>query len=152
MSNTFNFNATNQQNQIGDNNSAEMNVGDQPSVDKVFEPAIKHVEQNDLTWDQVIDEPDEVSTEMVNHFPTPIAFLTAARDQADIEIASEVTMEPEQFEEQKTVWFERIKKIAPTLLKGGCVIGSAVASTYVQKSPIVAGLIAGFEFAQGALE
>lgn len=125
-----------------------MHVGSVKPADEVFKPIIEHVEQNGLSWEDVDESPER--DELAKEYATPQAFLSFAREEAntEIETSTEHPVVPSDFAERKNKWLSRFKAIAPMLLRGGLTVGSAVVSSYVSKSPIVAGLEAGFAFAQ----
>ena len=163
----LNFNAKNQQVQVGDNNTQTQNIHEngQPSLGdllKALEEAKQVAVDEGATWPA--DTPQAVQDE----FPTVGAMFDKATAKVEADISSEAyTIEPDvatsyaspsdegapalgtpegNFLAEKEAWYEKFNVLPPKVIQGGLVVGEAVLSCYVSKSPVVAGALAAIEF------
>lgn len=138
--NNFNFNADNQQNQIGDNNTQNMHISKETTVtvEELLSRLQNEVTTKELSWED-LGNPEGISCE----YSTPEQFLQDAQQH----IEAEPVFGSENFEEQETSeWFEKFKRFLPFFIKGTAEVGLAIAKTYTENSPVVAGLVAAFDY------
>lgn len=104
-----------------------------PTIKEVFETLQAEVEGK--PWSQ--DTPESI----VDEFESPTEMLSVAYSTAEEEITSDVeTKTTDQIAEESATWTDRFKAIVPLGIKLGTSVGKAVLNSYVQKSPVVAGL------------
>jgi len=151
----LNFNAKNQQVQVGNNNTQTQNIHEsgQPSLDDLL-TALKEAKQvaidEDAKW--LPDTPQAVQDE----FPTVGAMFDAATTKVEDvatgyagpgDTGAPALGTPESdFLAEKESWFNKFNVLPPKVIQGGLVVGEAVLSCYVSKSPVVAGALAAIEF------
>lgn len=73
----------------------------------------------------------------------------AAQEPA-MAIADQSSEECVAFEEQKKSALDRLKEFLPMIAKGGLAFGSGYMRSYVQTSPLAAGIVAAFDAIQSA--
>lgn len=116
------------------------NGGDSAKLKPIFDEAQRIVENEMPAF-------SSDSQELMEMYGSPASMVGSMYESAADEIENE-TLPAGEFDAQKKTWFERAKTVAPALVKGGLIVGEAVVSTYVSKSPVVAGLLAAIEFAK----
>lgn len=126
--NQFNFNATNQQNQIGDNNTQTQNNATEEvvTIEQMFDDFKQQV--------QDVPFPDDTPEEIKGDYETPEIMLGAAYDQAVAEVdASAASTQDETAKiNEKQLWTKRFKWLG-TL---GVKIGTAFAKELIKQSPL----------------
>lgn len=143
---------------IGDNSGATFNQVNHGSasqeLDQLFTKAKEIVEEESFVDDSGVapDVPDDDLVEMYQTYGNPTGMVSAMQTAAAADMQRTEPIPTAQFESEKETWFQRAKRIAPILAKGGLAVGQAVVTTFVSKSPVVAGLLAAIEFAQQQLK
>lgn len=115
--NTFNFHATNQQNQIGDNNEATMNVGDQ------------------------LPTPEQIIEKVAEVLPEEEASVWAPQIQQFAAMPKEEQEQPETLA-KITALCDKLKPYAGPIGKSLAVFGATALETLATRSAVVAGIVA----------
>ena len=137
MSNTFNFNATNQQNQIGDNNTQNMTVEGGLSL----EGFLKGLE-NIMTEEPAESMPETVACD----FNQPMSVLGDIRTVAYE--AEEKEIEPEQAKTVLERFTQMVATSGPKIRKALLAFATTTASAYLGENPIVQGVLAAINAVQ----
>lgn len=137
MSNTFNFNATNQQNQIGDNNTQNMTVEGGLSL----EGFLKGLE-NIMTEEPAESMPETVACD----FNQPMSVLSDIRTTAYE--AEEKEIEPEQAKTVLERFTQMVATSGPKIRKALLAFATTTASAYLGENPIVQGVLAAINAVQ----
>jgi hypothetical protein len=148
-------NVTGGQAAIGDNSGATFNQVNHGAasqeLDQLFNQA-KEIVEEETFYDEGAKSISSVDDELIAMYGNPTGMVSAMQTAAAADLQRTEPLPAEQFEAEKQTWFQRAKRIAPILAKGGLAVGQAVVTTFVSKSPVVAGLLAAIEFAQQQLK
>lgn len=169
----FNFNGVSQNNsdgavgQIGNNQATVNNNfgGKEPTLDDLLELLSK---AKQVAIEENAEWPPDTPQALQNEFPTVGAMFDAATAKVEADISKEAyTIEPDiatgyagpsdegapalgtpegDFLAEKEAWYSKFNVLPPKVIQGGLVVGEAVLSCYVSKSPVVAGALAAIEF------
>lgn len=137
---SYNFNANNQFNQVGDGNVQH----NKPSQTKVVTPQEfleyldTEVKSKQLSWND-LGNPQELAVT----YDTPQEFLKEAKEEAS---KPPVFASNNEVELEKVEWYEKFKTFLPHFVKGASEVGLAIAKTYTDSSPVIAGFIAAFDY------
>lgn len=135
MSNTFNFHAENQQNQIGDNNSQTMNIAgggvDLEAFLTKLEATIKDVEPEQV--ETLPEQPEVLYGDVRN-----TAYDAEGKEEYDIEHTQTLLGRFQAF----------IEKAGPKLTKALIAFGTETATAYIGENPIARGVIAAIQAIQ----
>lgn len=137
MSNTFNFNATNQQNQIGDNNTQNMTVQGGLSLEGFLTAIENIVKQNAEPAPAEVTE-EVAYGETVTADVRNTAYDAEGKDNYDIEHTQSVLERFQAF----------IGKAGPKLTKALIAFGTETATAYIGDNPVVKGVIAAIQALQ----
>jgi hypothetical protein len=138
MSNTINFNANNQQNQVGDNNnnSQTMNNAANDGIDleaflKALEATIKEVEPEQV--EAVPEQPEVLYGDVRN-----TAYDAEGKEEYDVEHTQTLLGRFQDF----------VSKAGPKLTKALVAFGTEAATAYIGENPIARGVIAAIQSLQ----
>ena len=103
---------------------------------------------------QLVDKEFPAGTDetIVNEFDNPSTLMSAAYDQAELDVANASMKVDNEFKTQTKTWYARFKTLMPLGLKVTTAVSSAVLSTYINRSPVIAGLQAFIEVIQSSAE
>ena len=135
--NVFNFNAENQQNQVGDNNSQSMNLNKEKVVEgeELLLMIKDYVEKEDLSWEDC-DNDELLSKEYDN-----------PKEMIDDALCDRVVYGSVSLDRSlRKRWYDKFVRLLPFIIGGISEVGLAVAKSYKTSSPAIAGLIAAFEY------
>jgi hypothetical protein len=138
MSNTFNFNATNQQNQIGDNNTQNMTVEGGLSL----EGFLKGIEN------AFLPEPDDVALEDIVAGPQTAMMNVLSDIRTAAYEAEEKQVEPEQAKTVLERFTQMVATSGPKIRKALLAFATTTASAYLGENPIVQGVLAAINAVQ----
>ncbi len=138
MSNTFNFNATNQQNSIGDNNTLNMTVEGGLSL----EGFLKGLE------DAFLPEPDDVALEDLVAGPQTAMMNVLGDIRTTAYEAEEKLVEPAQASTVLEQFTNMVAASAPKIRKALLAFATTTASAYLGDNPIVKGVLAAIQAVQ----
>lgn len=138
MSNTFNFNSKNQQNQVGDNNNNNQTMNNAVDEEMDLDAVLKALE--DAFKQEPVDMPEGAMR------AEPLSVLGDIRTTAYE--AEEKEVEPEQ----ATTVLDRFKEIVaqsgPKIRKALLAFATTTASAYLGENPIVQGVLAAINAVQ----
>ena len=130
MTNEFNFNAKNQQVQVGDNNSQTQNINEAGGDWRP--PFVELAEQvSDKTW------PEETPVAVVDSYATPKLAVSAAMEEIEADQSRpETDSQPteEEFEKVTKSWGETFSAMLPLGVKLSSSVGMALASHFTKKT------------------
>lgn len=140
--NNFNFHADHQQNQIGDNNVQKMNFPKNKvfTAEEFLDFVEAEIKDKGITWKD-IGQPEDLAYE----YDSPEEFVMQAKSELHDEAVFKGLTENE-VETNKVEWYEKFRKFLPHFVKGAAEVGVAIAKTYKDSSPVIAGFIAAFDY------
>lgn len=124
----MNFNAKNQQVQVGNNNTQTQNINEAGSDWRP--PFVELAEQvSDKQW------PEETSQVVKGRYEVPSLAVKAAVEEIENDLAVETTdIDPVEFEERKKTWTETFQAMVPMGIKVTSSVGMALAGHFTKKT------------------
>jgi hypothetical protein len=141
MSHTFNFNAANQQNQIGDNNTQTMNI----SSDSIGLEEFLTGLENTFKPDGDKSMPETIGSTFGS--PLAIGVLSDIRTTA-LEAESGGEFDPERAQTILERFTTILAESTPKIRKGLVAFSTTAASAYFGDNPIVRGVLAAIQAIQ----
>lgn len=123
----MNFNAKNQQVQVGNNNNQIQNINESGSDWRP--PFMELAEQvSDKQW------PEETPDAVVGRYEVPSLAVAAAVEEIEQDLSRDDVISEDEFEERKKTWSETFQAMVPMGIKVTSSVGMALAQHFTKKT------------------